>query len=255
MVKLTRLLLKLVATENSSYEMDYYRDIQGLIYNLLRGSDYNLHDKKGFKFFSFSQIFPFHNLHKGDRRNLIIASPSRSFIYYLKEQLSYLQDIRIGAMQFKLDYANVLNLQVPENSSLITGTPIVMRLQQPRYQTAGGQQSQLQFVTGYWRKNYPISIFAKQLGDNLVKKYNEFYGYLDNKTLDNEDIFYRFRFMREMTLKVTVSSDYKSSIVASKWIVGIADSRLAKFALDCGLGERNSLGFGFMNPVYEGVTR
>src|SRR3954451_14641653 len=148
---MTRLLLKLVATENSSYEMDYYRDVQGLIYNLLRGSEFNCHDKKGYKFFSFSQIFPFHSLHEGDRRNLIIASPNADFVSYIKEQLEYLQRIRIGAMQFKLDYANVVRVNGSPNN-LITGTPIVVRLQQ-REQSSG---LSLQFVTGYWCKRYPV---------------------------------------------------------------------------------------------------
>lgn len=44
---MTRLLIKLRATENARYEKEYHKDIQGLIYGLLRGSEYDVHDKNG----------------------------------------------------------------------------------------------------------------------------------------------------------------------------------------------------------------
>jgi CRISPR-associated endoribonuclease Cas6 len=89
---------------SSRYEMEYHKDVQGLIYGLLRGSQYDNHDKQGYKFFTFSNVFPFHDLRKNDVRNLMISSPNHDFISYIKEQLEYLQDLRIGAMNFKIDY-------------------------------------------------------------------------------------------------------------------------------------------------------
>ena len=38
-------------------------------------------------------------------------------------------------------------------------------------------------------------------------------------------------------------------MIGTCWSFGIADPELAKFALDAGLGELNSLGFGFMNVI------
>ena len=94
---MTRLLVKLRATDDSRYEMEYHRHVQGLIYNLLLGSAYDNHNKQGYKFFTFSNIFPFSNMRKNDQRNLMISSPSDDFVSYTKEQLEYLQDIRIGS--------------------------------------------------------------------------------------------------------------------------------------------------------------
>ena len=103
--------------------MEYHKDIQGLIYGLLRGSEYDIHEKDGFKFFTFSNIFPFSDLRKNDRRNLLIASPNKDFVSYLKDQLEYLQDIRIGAMKFRINCCNKFDIRLPSDEpvSLITG--------------------------------------------------------------------------------------------------------------------------------------
>jgi CRISPR/Cas system endoribonuclease Cas6 (RAMP superfamily) len=39
----------------------------------------------------------------------------------------------------------------------------------------------------------------------------------------------------------------KVTVIGTSWLFGFANPELAKFALDTGLGELNSLGFGFMN--------
>jgi CRISPR-associated endoribonuclease Cas6 len=110
-----RLLIKLRSTENNPYEMEYHLNIQGLIYNILRGSEYDNHDKLGYKFFSFSNIFPFDDLQKNDLRNLIISSPNNDFISYLQEQLEYdSNNVRIGRMKFKIDYSDKLNVTLPQ---------------------------------------------------------------------------------------------------------------------------------------------
>jgi|SRR5690348_15490905 len=82
---MSRLLIKLPAKENSAYEMEYNHHIQGLIYRLLSGSKYDNHDKQGYKFFCFSNIFPFNDLRKNDQRNLIISSPNGELISYLRD--------------------------------------------------------------------------------------------------------------------------------------------------------------------------
>lgn len=176
-----RLLIKLRSTENTPYEMDYHHDTQGLIYNTLRGSDYDNHDKQGYKFFSFSNIFPFNNVRKNDVRNLIISSPSNDFISYLQEQLEYVREIRIGRMKFRIDYCDKLNVKLPSHDmfSLITGTPIITRIRKEKYENVGQQQFTNDHRYVYWRSDHPIDLFINQLEDNLIKKYNEYHGLED----------------------------------------------------------------------------
>ena len=173
---MTRLLIKLRATENTRYEMEYHKDIQGLIYGLLRGSEYDIHEKNGFKFFTFSNIFPFSDLRKNDRRNLLIASPNKDFVSYLKDQLEYLHDIRIGAMKFRIDYCSKFDIRLPSDApvSLITGTPILCNIYRYRFEEANALHLVNGFSSTYWRSTHPVDLFLRQVEANLVKKFNTY---------------------------------------------------------------------------------
>ncbi|MEM5870703.1 MAG: CRISPR-associated protein Cas6, partial [Candidatus Aenigmatarchaeota archaeon] len=68
-----RILLRLEALKNCIYDMKYFHKLQGFIYRLLKETEYRvLHDKKGYKFFCFSNIFPIGDMKVGDKRKLII---------------------------------------------------------------------------------------------------------------------------------------------------------------------------------------
>jgi CRISPR-associated endoribonuclease Cas6 len=231
--------------------MEYHKDIQGLIYGLLRGSQYNVHDKSGYKFFSFSNVFPWGNIRKNDVRNLMIASPNNDFISYVKEQLEYLPTIRVGAMQFKFDYCNKLDIRLPNRPfSLITATPILCNIQRYRFEEANALDLVNGFKSTYWRVDHPVDLFLKQVEANLVKKYNSYHEPESPATRDTEHdrIFYKSRFLKQVAIPLSMGQDrYKPTVIGTNWLFGFTDPELAKFALDAGLGELNSLGFGFMN--------
>src|SRR5215212_1042158 len=103
-----RLLIKLRCVESSSYEMQYHYYVQGFIYNLLKDSKYHyIHNKEGYKFFCFSNIFSVkRDLEKGDLRTLIISSPDSEFISYLYQKLHQQwnrAEVKIGCMRFRID--------------------------------------------------------------------------------------------------------------------------------------------------------
>lgn len=57
-----RLLVTLRCVGKCNYEMNYHYHLQGLIYGLINGTRYEyIHDKDGFKFFCYSNIFPISN--------------------------------------------------------------------------------------------------------------------------------------------------------------------------------------------------
>ncbi len=71
-----RLLIKVKNAKEQGYDLKYYHKLQGFIYNLIKDTEYGeLHNHEGYKFFSFSNIFPM-KTGKGDDRNLMLASPS-----------------------------------------------------------------------------------------------------------------------------------------------------------------------------------
>ncbi|MEM5813402.1 MAG: CRISPR-associated endoribonuclease Cas6, partial [Candidatus Aenigmatarchaeota archaeon] len=76
-----RILLKLISEKNCEYDLKYFHKLQGFIYSLLKETPYSfLHDKKQYKYFCFSNIFPIGEIKISDIRNLIISSPDILFI-------------------------------------------------------------------------------------------------------------------------------------------------------------------------------
>jgi CRISPR-associated endoribonuclease Cas6 len=237
--------------ENTQYEMEYHHDLQGLIYNILRGSDYDNHNKQGYKFFTFSNIFPFYDLQRNDMRNLLISSPNDDFISYLKEQFDYIQHIRIGQMKFKVDYSDKLNIILPRDDvfTLITATPILSKIHRYRYEEVGAQELVNGYDAAYWRSNHPVELFITQLENNLIKKYNQYHGLENAKIVQRNPVFYRSRFLKQVSTKLVLGRDIqKVPVIGTTWEFDFGKSSpWIQFALDAGLGELNSMGFGFMN--------
>ena len=122
--------------------MQYHYYLQGFIYSLLKDSRFQyLHDKKGYKLFCFSNIFPAAvNLEKNDFRTLIISSPNEEFITYLFDLLQNRSnnreaEIKIGKMQFRIDSFDKFCVELPCYSpfTLVTGTPIIVRIPKEKF--------------------------------------------------------------------------------------------------------------------------
>jgi len=92
-----------------------------------------------------------------DLRTLIISSPNSEFITHLYEILkqpwNYSGQIKIGHMKFRIDSLDKLVVNLPDNSpiSLITGTPIIVRIPREKYKSYGIEPSgKYDYI--YWRK-------------------------------------------------------------------------------------------------------
>jgi CRISPR-associated endoribonuclease Cas6 len=261
-----RLLIRLQCVESSSYEMQYHYHIQGFIYRLLLGSKYHfLHDKEGYKFFNFSNIFPVTpNLEKNDLRTFLVSSPESEFITYLYDQLLKYHNVstllEIGIMKFRIISIDKLIIKLPIMShfTLITGTPIIVRIPREKYQMYGIKPYK-NYSYIFWKHEHPIILFLEQLESNLVKKLSEFlkisgepeacHKYVTLKLYPS--FFQKFKFKKQISTKISMpNKGIEQVVIGTLWEFGFnrdSDKQLIQFVLDCGLGERNSLGFGFMN--------
>jgi CRISPR-associated endoribonuclease Cas6 len=259
-----RLIIRLRTIENTRYEMQYHYHLQGFIYNLLRGSVYydHVHDKEGYKFFCFSNIFPAKDLEKNDVRTLIISSPDPQFIRYLYEmsnmRLNRLNEVKVGTMNFKVDSMQELSTKIPDNSSfsLVTGTPIIVRIPKEKY-IAYDSELTKKYDYVYWRSEHPTSLLINQLQDNIWKKYIQYhqeryvrYGEVGTQNYNNNSIFSDFRFKKQISTRLLINRQCHiviGTVCEFKFGSGSNNKDIIEFAIDSGLGERNSLGFGFMN--------
>ncbi|MGC1931947.1 MAG: CRISPR-associated endoribonuclease Cas6 [Candidatus Nitrosopolaris sp.] len=262
--------------------MQYHYHLQGFIYSLLKSSKYYyIHNKKGYKFFCFSNILPVtNNIEQNDSRAFIISSPNSDFITYLYTQIlhTYVRNrIRIGSMTFRIQSVSHFEVKVSLSSShhitLITGTPITIRLKDT---TSHGKTYRDGY---YWRKEDPLDMFISQLQDNLVKKYQQFHSqvHLGNSNQgSNEDIdeallidmssgstndfmlsltsfFQRLicTLKKQIAIPLNIKrGNFNEVIIGTTWEFTL--SRIIDMEKDIKIirfmdGERNSLGFGFMN--------
>jgi CRISPR-associated endoribonuclease Cas6 len=90
-----------------------------------------------------------------------------------------------------------------------------------------------------------------RLKENALKKYRAYY----NEDLEfEENIFDRMVFRKEVAVNI-YKKGTRFVIIGSVWKmlekfeIKPEYRKFYNFIMDCGLGEKNSLGFGFINPV------
>jgi len=258
-----RVLIKLRAAKNQSYEMLYHHKLQGFVYGLLRDSGFEeVHDKTGYKFFCFSNIFPIKdNMNAGEAYNLIISAPNANLISAIANTLEKVlvdaernrevANINIGEMLFEVVGFKKLEIELKEKDlKVLTATPIIIRIPERKYEQYGIPEEERKARYVYWRPKYRYDTFLKQLNDNLIKKFNDFY---DTKLREYE-LFERFTFRRTTATKVVIDNK-EYVLIGSMWkfkwkYMNVIQRKILEFGLDTGFGERNSLGFGFVNKVF-----
>ena len=243
-----RIILKLRSSATFSINFEYHSKIQGFLYSILKNSSFDhLHDKKGYKFFTFSNIFKVKYNLDNPLYNLIISSPSskliREICYHLQKIRESNIPLEIGNT-FGLESFKILNYNLSFPAKIITASPIIIRIPLKRF--SKDSDISYPYPTIYWRCSHPLDLFIEYLELNLKKKYYEFNNY---KIKDR--IFEQFTFKKQVSTRILIGNR-TIPIIGSLWefcFFKHINKDIQLFALDCGLGERNSMGFGFMNQV------
>jgi CRISPR-associated endoribonuclease Cas6 len=182
---------------------------------------------------------------------MIITSPSSQFIeqisYQLQKIIDYQIPIEIGSIFELQEFVRIQNKNVPFPLEIITGTPILIRIPLEKFAKSSTESAPYNSI--YWRPSHPLNLFIEAIESNLKKKYQEF-----TKTpgsIKDVTMFERFKFKRDVSTYIFVGNS-RIPVIGSLWEFVFSETvpnEIQLFALDCGLGERNSLGFGFMNPI------
>ena len=165
--------------------------------------------------------------------------------------------ISVGNMKFEIDSVNLLESKISPDIpfTIMTGTPIIIRIPREKY-SKFGIEPRLDYDYIYWRKDYPIDLFICQLWQNLLRKYIEYLRTestttesLKNFNTDPFQILNKLVFKKQIATKLIVRNK-EHIVIGTVWefqFQGLENHEIIQFALDAGLGERNSMGFGFMN--------
>ncbi|WP_297504504.1 CRISPR-associated endoribonuclease Cas6 [Thermococcus sp.] len=214
--------------------------VQGFIYNMLRGTEYGeRHDEPRFKFFTFSDFFR----DRDGRPTLLVSSPERGFIEALYRNIKKRDHVYIGKHQLGL--VEVRKFRVPLRRGFQTGSPVVI------YRNA---QENEYFKLHAHRD---LRFFMERLKDNAEKKYNAFYGdefLLEGPLFDRLIPKVRRNEKLDVYVKV-VKNGVPFPVIGSNWEllekerIEPHERKFYRFIMEAGLGEKNSLGFGFLNPI------
>ncbi len=244
-----RLLLELECLHDGAYDLQYFSKLQGLIYGLLKGTVYdNLHDEKSYKFFCYSNVFPIGDFKQGETKKLLISSPNVEFLQILYEKLP--NTLNLGQNRYGVLDAKPIDTRMAAPLTLATATPIVIRIPRQNYEKYGISEKYDSFA--YWKPEHSFEAFLKQLQENIVKKYQDYTA----EKLETPYLFQDFVFKKTVANHV-VREGVESTVIGSIWQFSFShltreQNELLAFAVDCGFGEMNSSGFGFVNAMKPG---
>ncbi|MCD6131075.1 MAG: CRISPR-associated endoribonuclease Cas6 [Candidatus Hydrothermae bacterium] len=214
--------------------------VQGFIYDMLKGTPYGeRHDEPRFKFFTFSDFFR----DREGRFNLLISSPDSEFIKTLSKKLHGHKRVYIGKNELRITEVKMFRL--PLGEAFQTGSPIVL------YRNAERNE--------YFKlhEHRDLRFFLERLKENAEKKYAAFYGeevHLKGPIFDRVIPKLRRGGKLDVYVKI-VKNGIPFPIIGSNWEllektkIPREERKFYRFIMDAGLGEKNSLGFGFLNPI------
>jgi len=239
-----RLLLTFRPTEDAPAESVNKHTVQGLIYAHLKDTEYwRRHDEARFKFFTFSDVFPPGDFRAGEEKSLLVSSPDDSFIEVLHERLGERDYFYLG--RFKAELAGLKKFSLRPTGRFVTGSPVVVRSMNAERRG---------FFSFYHERS--LEYFVTRLTENALKKYRVFTGEefeLDGPLFDR--MVPRIRRNGRVDVYVRVRMHGASFLIpGSTW--KLLEKRITPsnrdfyaFVMDAGIGELNSLGFGFLNPL------
>lgn len=249
-----RLLIRLKSLKDCAYEMKYHAKMQGFFYNSLRNAGIDsLHDKKGYKFFCFSNIYPIAAMNSGDPRNLIFSSPDERIVKAVQAEIGKLKEkgapANIGDMSFAVTGTSIIKPKLSGGATIIAATPITIRIPEKNYDLYNIPLAERKKSYAYWRPSIDFSAFVKQLNENLFKKYNEYY----RAEIEEFPVFEQYRYKKPAASYI-IEGGREYQVAGSIWefsfpYISGEQRNILEFGIECGFGERNSLGFGFVNVM------
>lgn len=250
-----RLLVRLRARADAAYDNRYHHKLRGRIWQALDGTEFDeSHDGDDPPGFVYSNPFPPRDMREGDRRTLLVASPNEELLSHVAEDLQDDPELNIGQMPFEVTDLSAPTPDVGEpgtSGTLETGTGVLVRIPPWRFDDYGIDHGHEE--AEFWRPEHSMAPFREQVEANLDKKHRLFApDYLPGPSEVEGELFDGYELLKTFAVPLEVTQGEEMTYVLSKWKLGytVRDDhhrRHLNLALDCGIGERNSLGLGFLN--------
>lgn len=251
-----RLIGTLRARANAVYDEQYHHKLRGRMWRALDGTEFeSLHNENRPMGLSFSNPFPPRDLAEGDRRTLLVAAPQRDLLEVIATDLATTPELNVGEMPFDVEDVSLLAPDVGEPGTrgvLETGTGVLVRIPPWRAEEYPNVETDGEHGT-FWLPEHTVEPLKQQLEANLDRKHDLFCpDDLPGPSDLDGDLFDSYELIKTFALPTTVTQGVEQTLILSKWRFGydVRDDhhrRHLNLALDTGIGERNALGFGFLN--------
>ncbi len=221
---------------------NYNHILSAIIYRKISDLDLasKLHFSRDFKFFTFSQIYvPKFKLTKrgvlsrDGKLEFYVSSPNDDLIKSLVE--GHLENSEVDFKGDKLIVEQIELLKKPiftECMKMKTMSPVMARIKR-----------EVDGKLKIWDLGPGDERFYESVQKNLINKYVKFYGDFDG------DRWLRIRpdMKSAKRRRIDIKGNFHRGFMMDFEIE--ADQRLLEFAYDCGLGEKNSMGFGMVDII------
>lgn len=258
-----RVIAHLQARFDAAYDNTYHHKLRGRIWNALEGTEYDeIHHENEPKGFTYSNPFPPRDMQEGDERTILIASPHEELLAHVAENLKSERELNVGEMPFTVKNVNAIATDVGEpgtSGTIDTGTGVLVRIPPWRFDDYDIDVNHDE--SEFWRPKHTMEPFRNQIEDNLDKKHGLFCpDHLPGPSEVGGDLFDGYELIKTFAIPVTVTEGVRETWILSKWKFDytVRDDhhrRHLNLALDTGIGERNSLGFGFVNITEKNPPR
>lgn len=257
-----RLKIELQATADAAYDTNYHHKLRGRLGTPLQDtvheSDHGTSPQTPASF-TMSNIFEWGEIREGEQYALFVSSPREDVLSAIASDLQSNPEFNVGGMQFQVTDIKPVQLDVGEPGTegyLTTATGVLVRIYKDEYGTYGLTPDDNPDYR-CWEEKHTLEPFSKKIKSNLDWKHDHYEReYLPGPSESDHSLFTEHDFVKTYWLDMEVTTGVVVPYLVSKWYLKyeVQDNdhrRHLNLALETGIGERNGMGLGFLNPVAE----
>ncbi len=225
------------------YEINYIRSLEAiskLISSALcKTSLKELHNKKDFKFYSFSNFLKIFSdgIYKTGENEFLFRTPDERILKELSGTFFGYEDefFKIKTVSIQIISKKPIKSLISLNPVIVTYTPKDSKPLQWTFESEAG-----------------LEYLLKTLHNNLIKKYEIFY---NEKLPDTDNFIEMIQIKNQKPLSLVYHKNQKEfKLLGNKFYIVPKENeisqKLAFLALSAGLGEKNALGGGFCKGYF-----
>lgn len=257
-----RLIVSTRSNLDASHSTEFGYKLRGRIWRALEETEFDYRHKQDEPpGFVTSCPRPFGDVREGESRFLMIASPDETLLEHIHDNLDDEPTLNIGEWSLDIESIHSRRIDVGELGSrgrLETATGVLVSFPPHKFQELGLTKhlTDEQIESGercFWRPKFGNGLLFDQLEANLDRKHRLFKpDHLPGPSDVPGRLFDRYELLKTFATPKRLTESVEHTLILSKWRLGyqVRDQdhrRHLNLALECGLGERNPVGLGFVD--------